>query len=197
LIARHRVFDSTKFVAGAVNKNGKVKIFYEKKDMWEYILKLGKSENKRNKTLTIYGHNHEYDFYAYADMTDPNVRIFNRDPFIASYISDVEQVKEFPNYQKYEDWKRANEFFHNKIEILKVDDDDKSRVVVTYKTMIKIYPTQYNVFKKASGIIPKKPVTEYLVTYTNARAKMKTMTPINLFLNMRLYDKIHRISLSF
>ena len=81
--------DCTKFLQGCIVKeNGSNKILYDKKEMWNYIKELGKSESKRGKLLNLYAHNHEYDFYTYADMTDSGITIHCTNPFIATYYDN-------------------------------------------------------------------------------------------------------------
>jgi len=87
--------DATKYITGCItNTDMQTKHFKRKQDLWKEILKLGLREHKQGKTLTVYAFNHEYDFYAYAKMTDPNIRIYNNRPFIVSYvINDKETIK--------------------------------------------------------------------------------------------------------
>lgn len=91
------------FILGSVVKEGKKgKVFYNKNEMWEYIKKCGASEVKRDKKLTLYGHNTKYDYFNVVDWKDRNLRIFSEDPFIASYYYKVE--REFDKYQKFLNW---------------------------------------------------------------------------------------------
>lgn len=89
------ILDTTKFVAGCIYKqNGTHKIYYDKQQFWEYILNLAQTETERNKHLTIYSHNQQYDFSAYVPITDPNIEIINVQPFIANYkINGKEAIK--------------------------------------------------------------------------------------------------------
>lgn len=78
--------DARKFVTAClIKENGKKKHFYSKEDLWKYIIDLGEREMKRKKVLNLYAHNHEYDFYGYADLEDENLEFFSFRPFIANY----------------------------------------------------------------------------------------------------------------
>ena len=81
-----RGLDARKFLTACLMKeNGKKKHFYSKEELWKYILDLGEKERKRKRVLNLYAHNHEYDFYGYADLNDPNLEFFSFRPFIANY----------------------------------------------------------------------------------------------------------------
>ena len=78
--------DATKFVTACLLlENGKKEHFYTKEDLWNRIVELGEKEHKRNRVLNLYGHNHEFDFYGYADLTNTHLQFFSFRPFIASY----------------------------------------------------------------------------------------------------------------
>lgn len=86
--------DATKFIAGCItNENLSSKIFYDKKELWNYILDKGKKCQEQKKVLNVYAHNHEYDFYCYADLTDENIKIYSSSPrpFIVSYYSKINE----------------------------------------------------------------------------------------------------------
>lgn len=87
--------DARKFImASIVREDGCKKIFYDKKELWDYVLKLGYAEYKRKRKLTVYSHNAQFDFYGYADLKDENIVYFNLSPFIAGYkINGVEAIK--------------------------------------------------------------------------------------------------------
>lgn len=87
--------DATKFVMSALIKEDRRKpiYFYNKKDMWDYIITLGKKLMKHKKVLNVYAHNHRYDFFCYVDINDPNITIMSEKPFIASYSFPVFDVK--------------------------------------------------------------------------------------------------------
>lgn len=63
--------------------------------MWNYIIKKGKTEEKRGKVLYLYAHNAKYDFYSYANISDKHIRIYNHDPFIASYRNNGKEIIKF------------------------------------------------------------------------------------------------------
>ena len=92
--------DARKFVTACIMKeNGTKKHFYKKEDLWNYILELGKRESKRKKVLNLYAHNHEYDFYGYADLNDSHLKFFCFRPFIASYeINGIRNINFLDSY---------------------------------------------------------------------------------------------------
>lgn len=88
--------DARKFVTAClIKENGKKKHFYKKEDLWKYIIALGKKEMKRKKVLNLYAHNHEYDFYGYANLNDKNLEFFSFRPFIASYYYKKKRAVNF------------------------------------------------------------------------------------------------------
>ena len=65
-----RGLDARKFLMACLIKDsGKKKFFYDKSDLWEYIIELGKKEMRRGKALTVYSHNAQFDFYGYANIS--------------------------------------------------------------------------------------------------------------------------------
>ena len=117
------------FVLGCIYKEtGGKKVFTDKKQMWEYILKLGKSELKRNKKLTCYAHNAKFDFYQIANLKDKNLRFFAETPFIASYYLPVE--REFENEAAFRRWEWYAK--REKIEY-KIISKLGERIVIEYK----------------------------------------------------------------
>lgn len=97
------VLDARKFICGAIIKEtGKKKLFFKKEDLWNYIIELGKKEKKRGKVLSVYAHNHEFDFNGYADFKDKNLKIISSNPFIASYqINGEDYIKFLDTYAIY------------------------------------------------------------------------------------------------
>lgn len=88
--------NATKFLCGATMKEtGKKELFYDKNELWNYIINLGYKERRRKRTLTVYAHNHEFDFYGYADLNDSNIVINSTNPFIVSYIVDGKVLVKF------------------------------------------------------------------------------------------------------
>ena len=88
--------DASKFVQGClIKESGKTEIFYNKNIMWQYIKELAKKERKRQRILTIYAHNHEYDFYAYANLNDKGFTIHCTRPFIATYSENGQEMIKF------------------------------------------------------------------------------------------------------
>lgn len=91
-----RGLDARNFVTAClIKENGKKKHFYSKEELWKYILELGRKEMKRKKVLNLYAHNHEYDFYGYADLTDTSLQFFSFRPFIANYTIDGKKAINF------------------------------------------------------------------------------------------------------
>lgn len=79
--------NAQKYILGCVitERNKSPQIFNSPNKMWNYIKELGKKEAKRDKSLFVYGHNHEYDFYGYAQLEDSNIKYYSLNPFIAQY----------------------------------------------------------------------------------------------------------------
>jgi len=91
-----RGLDAREFVTAClIKENGKKKHFYSKEELWEYIKDLGIKEMKRKKVLNLYAHNHEFDFYGYADLNDEHLKFFSFRPFIASYEIDGKRAINF------------------------------------------------------------------------------------------------------
>ena len=83
--------DATKFVCGAiVTDKGKEYFFLDKKSMWKKILDLGEDCYRKKRVLNVYGHNHAFDFYGYADLTSKNINWFCERPFIVEYCKIFE-----------------------------------------------------------------------------------------------------------
>jgi hypothetical protein len=89
--------DCTKFITGCLLKQNtkKPKIYDTKQAMWQDILRIGRKEKHRGKTLTIYAHHMAYDFYAIADLEDTNLQILSQKPFIASYNENNQETIKF------------------------------------------------------------------------------------------------------
>jgi hypothetical protein len=78
--------DARKFVTACIMKENGTKVHFDNKNkLWEYIIENGKKESQRSRILNVYAHNHEFDFYGYADLNDKNIKFFCFRPFIASY----------------------------------------------------------------------------------------------------------------
>ena len=100
LILKLAVFDATKFIIGCIcHENGKKELFRDKKKLWSRILELGDKENKRNKTLKVYAHNHSFDFHGYADLYDKQIKWFCLSPFITARTTKAYN-KQGKEYQK-------------------------------------------------------------------------------------------------
>lgn len=81
--------------ASLIKESGKKKIFYDKDELWRYILEGGRKEFKRKRVLNIYSHNAQYDFYGYADLNDSHIRFFSFNPLIASYRENGKDIIKF------------------------------------------------------------------------------------------------------
>ncbi len=94
------------FLVGSVtNDNGKSQIFYERKEMWEYIIERGKKDRKNGHTAYFFGHNIKYDFFNIFQM-DKNLVIISEFPFIATYYIKVRKkigVEKWKGYKGYLD----------------------------------------------------------------------------------------------
>ena len=83
--------DARKFVLGVLmtdRKRNNTERFFSKRDLWYRILELGHEERRKKRILTVYAHNHQFDFYGYADLEDRNVHFLSTDPFIVNYVVD-------------------------------------------------------------------------------------------------------------
>lgn len=90
------ILDCNKYTIGATKQEGqKVKFHKTREDMWNYILKKGIAEQKRGKVLYLYAHKAKYDWYAYANRGDKHIKIYNHDPFIASYRNNGKEMIKF------------------------------------------------------------------------------------------------------
>lgn len=107
--------DATKFILGCIKfeDNDRTEFYRSKDLMWKRILCLGEMCANKNKVLNVYGHFHEFDFYAYADLEDPNISIFSNRPFIGAYRMEVSKaiskIKNFELFKKKNKIKRINE----------------------------------------------------------------------------------------
>lgn len=97
--------DCQKFILGSVvDENFKNKVFYKKKELWNYILDRGEKEKKRKKVLNVYSHGNPFDFYGFADLQDKNLKYYSDTPFIAAYCSkeeDIEYIKFLDTHSIY------------------------------------------------------------------------------------------------
>lgn len=89
--------DATQYVLGGIKVQGQKKTYFYKKkqDLWNHIIKLGKAQEKRKKTLNVYAHNMNYDFHGIADFTDKNIKIHSIKPFIVKYVINKKEVISF------------------------------------------------------------------------------------------------------
>ena len=88
--------DARNFILGClIDEDGNKRVFYNKKDLWSYIINLGKKMGERKKVLSVYSHNASYDFYGYADLSDRNIKFYNHNPFIAVYIDKGKEIIKF------------------------------------------------------------------------------------------------------
>ena len=69
------------FVVGcAMKEGGNYRLFRSPRKMWNYIKREAEREAKRGKTLTVIGHNTEYDFYSFVDFREKGIEIFHTNP---------------------------------------------------------------------------------------------------------------------
>lgn len=80
-----RGLNATKFVCGCVATEKGTKEFFTPIETYDYIIDLVEREAKRGHKTYVYGHRHEYDFYAYAKdrYREKGWRYLNFNPFIA------------------------------------------------------------------------------------------------------------------
>ena len=93
-----RGLDATKFVCGCLLKETSPKrpeFYRTKKALWKRVLELAEQENKRNKTLTIYSHNAQYDTAGYVNLKDKNLKFFCNKPFIWAYKRNGKEIIKF------------------------------------------------------------------------------------------------------
>ena len=88
--------DATRYIIGCLIRNDRTKpeFYTNKNDLWNRLLSIARAEQTRGKTLTVYAHNHQYDFYGYADLNHKGIKIYSERPFIVSlYENDKEIIK--------------------------------------------------------------------------------------------------------
>lgn len=78
--------DATKLIMGTTitEKRTTPETKYKKEELWQQVIEMGKSCANRNKTLNLYAHNHAFDFYGYANITQKGIKFYSQTPFIAS-----------------------------------------------------------------------------------------------------------------
>lgn len=84
------------FIMGSIVKDNTKKpiVFYDKVEMWNYIIKLGIETAKRKKTLNVYAHNIKFDSAGIFNFSDNHLKIISNNPFIWSYeLNDDECIK--------------------------------------------------------------------------------------------------------
>lgn len=86
-----------KFILACVktDTNKKTLTFHNKNKLWNWIIQTGTKEAKRGKVLSVYAHNHSYDFYQYANLNDPNIKMFSEQPFIYAYCQNNKEIIKF------------------------------------------------------------------------------------------------------
>lgn len=101
--AYYPVLDGTgkHFLIGSItNDKGKSKVFYDRKDMWNYILEQGRKARRNGHTIYAYAHNIKYDFFNIFQM-DKNLVIISEFPFIATYYVKVKKEIKEEKWKKY------------------------------------------------------------------------------------------------
>ena len=73
--------DATKFVLGTLWKDNcnKPEVFFEKEKLWNRLIELGKKEKARKRLLSVYAHNHQFDFYGYANLEEKGLKFPSHD----------------------------------------------------------------------------------------------------------------------
>jgi hypothetical protein len=92
-----RSLDATQYLTGCVLGSSwkKPEIYRNKNDLWERIKALGIQEGKRDKVLSVYSHNAQYDTAGYVDLTDKHLVLFSQKPFIWAYRLTSDECDEF------------------------------------------------------------------------------------------------------
>lgn len=115
------------FIAGSlVLEDEFKKVFYDKKEMWEFIKELGRKYRKNGKCLYLFAHNIKYDFYNIFER-DNNLSILCENPFIGIYnIKEEKKIKK-EKWDRYEKHLRLNNKFYSYKE-------KEEEVIVEFKT---------------------------------------------------------------
>lgn len=85
------VLNSRKFVLGCiVTDKGEKKVFYNDKEMWNWIVNKIEKNAKHGEKTFVFGHNIEYDLYGLIrdrvfDLISTNLGIVSDEPFLASW----------------------------------------------------------------------------------------------------------------
>lgn len=89
-------YDTSKMICGTCvlyyNYKKVIKTFFNKNDMYDYIIKCGIKFAKEKKNLDVYGYKHIFDFVTYADMDDENLRFIANNPFIYRRIITNKEI---------------------------------------------------------------------------------------------------------
>ena len=84
--------NAQEFILGCVlNERKKEKWFYKPDDMWNHIVERGQKLKKHKKKLHVYAHNHQFDFYSYAqnNLLNEKLKFISFRPFIAIYDENI------------------------------------------------------------------------------------------------------------
>jgi len=88
--------NARRFLMGSIVKTkGREEVFYSKEKMYKRIIELGEQERKRGKLLTVYAHNHLYDYIAYSNLHDKKNHFYSERPFIVTHIDNNKEVVKF------------------------------------------------------------------------------------------------------
>lgn len=92
------------FLIGSItNENNVSKIFEDKREMWEYILREGKKARKHGHCIYAYAHNIKYDFYNLF-KPEPNLVVLSEYPFVAIYYVNTKKEVDMKKWESYRKW---------------------------------------------------------------------------------------------
>lgn len=114
--------------------NGAKKHYFAKdrEQIWKNIVAKGLAEHKRGGRYHVFFFNAKYDFFNIADLNDSGIRIFSREPFIASYYIEIN--KEIEGNEQMESWKTWAKMHHMKWTETYLKETNK--FIVTYQKEI-------------------------------------------------------------
>lgn len=73
-------------------EDGKIIQTTNVKELYKTIIQEGRKQASYGKTLKVYAHNHEYDFYTYMNLQHEGLKIYNTTPFIAAIEEDGKEI---------------------------------------------------------------------------------------------------------
>lgn len=85
------------FLVGCLMTDQKAapEFYYNKESLWDRIVELAIKEQKRHRATSVYSHNAQFDFYAYAPYMSKNMTYFSQRPFIAAFRLNGKEIIKF------------------------------------------------------------------------------------------------------